>query len=111
MIFWAFRQLLVPVNYLRIKHGETVLQSKAVYDFVLPAILTAVTVGICLWVGAPLAVESHTELAKHLLDLLALMVVFYMAALAAVATFDRAGIDDTFKGLNAILMVRDNAAG
>jgi hypothetical protein len=111
MIFWAFRQLLVPLNYLRIKHGDKFLQSKAVYDFVLPALFTALTLGTAIWLGAPLAVASHTGLAKHLLDLLALMVVFYMAALAAVATFDRAGIDDTFKGLDATLMVRDHEQG
>jgi hypothetical protein len=111
LMLWAFKQLLVPLNYLRIKHGETPLQSKAVFDFVLPALLTALTLATCLWLGAPVAVGSHTGLAKHLLDLLALMVVFYMAALAAVATFDRSGIDDTFKGLDAILMVPNHEEG
>jgi hypothetical protein len=40
-------------------------------------------------------------------DLLTLMIVFYMAALAAVATFDREGIDNELEGDPATLRVRE----
>ncbi len=110
-MLWVARQLLVPCNYLRIRHGASLLGSKAVYDFVLPAALSAATVGLCLWLDIPLAIFKHHELVKRLSDLLALMIVFYMAALAAVSTFERKGIDLPMKGGDALLKVRHHDGG
>lgn len=110
-MLWAARQLLVPVNYLRIRHGDTLFRSKAVYDFVFPIIFTGFTYGVFAWLGLSLAIFMHEELVKRLTDLLALTIVFYLAALAAVATFDRKGIDDPLKGGDAILRVRHHDTG
>ncbi len=105
-MLWAVKQLLVPINYLRIRHGDRWFRSKKVYDFVFPIILTALTCGVFWLVGISLRVFDHEELIKRLTDLLALMIVFYMAALAAVATFDREGIDTPLKGGDALLKTR-----
>ena len=102
-MLWAIRQLFVPVNYLRIRHGDTLFRSKKVYDYVLPVLLAAATCGIFWWLNLSPRLFEHKELVKSLTDLLALMIVFYMAALAAVATFDRAGIDEPLKGGDALL--------
>jgi hypothetical protein len=110
-MLWSIRQILVPCNYLRIRHGQTLMRSKAVFDFVLPALATAATCGACLWLGISLAVFQHSGLVKNLLSLLALMIVFYMAALAAVATFAREGMDTPLKGGEAILKVRHHDGG
>jgi hypothetical protein len=110
-MLWAARQLVVPINYLRIRHGETLFRSKAVYDFVLPIILTLATVIVFVWLSISLRLFDHQEVIKRLNDLLTLMIVFYMAALAAVATFDRAGIDDTLKGGDATLRVLHHDTG
>ena len=110
-MLWAVRQLLVPVNYLRIRHGDSLFHSKAVYDFVLPFILTLATCVIFSWIGVSLHIFDHGELVKRLTDLLSLMIVFYMAALAAVATFDRQGIDDPLRGGDALLRARNSDTG
>jgi len=110
-MLWAIRQIFVPVNYLRIQHGEGVMKSKAVFDYVLPAVFTAITVAVCVWLVIPLAVFQHPALTPRLLELMALMVVFYMAALAAVATFERKGIDNLLRGGDATLWVRDHSQG
>lgn len=110
-MLWAIRQLLVPLNYLRIRHGTGLLHSKRVYDFVFPIFFALVTCAAFLWLQLQLAVFSHEELVKRLLDLLALMIVFYMAALAAVATFERQGIDNPLRGEDAILSVRHHDGG
>jgi len=110
-MLWALRQLSVPINYLRIRHGDTLFRSKAVYDFVLPIILTLVTCVIFWWLGISQRIFDHKDLVKQLTDLLALMIVFYMAALAAVATFDRKGIDDPLKGGDALLRARHHDTG
>lgn len=110
-MLWAFRQLLVPCNYLRIQHGDSFFQSKAVYDVVLPVVLAGATAGVCLWLAIPLKVDHHAGLVDSLSQLLALMIGFYLAALAAVATFDRDGIDAPLKGGDAILWVRHHDGG
>lgn len=107
-MIWAARQLLVPCNYLRIKCGETATQSKAVYDFLIPAVLTGATAGVCLVLDVPLSFFQQANLFTSVSSLLAILVGFYMAALAAVATFDRPGIDAPLKGSPATLVVRDH---
>lgn len=110
-MIWAYRQLLTPMKYLRIRNGAGLFHSKFSYDFVIPALLTAFT---CIIFGAldlRLEVYSHPKLTESFSNLLTLLIAFYMAALAAVSTFDRKGIDSRLKGDPAILRVRDNDGG
>src|ERR1700692_889659 len=110
-MLWAARQILVPLNYLRIKHGYGIWHSKRVYDIVLPTAFAVITLFAFVILGITLSVFDHEELVKRILDLLGLMIVFYMAALAAVATFDRDGIDAPLKGGDAVLWVRHPDGG
>lgn len=111
MLLWAFRQLCVPCNYLRIKHGDKFLESKAVYDFLLPAILSGLTVGVAVLLDMKVTVFGSPAVFQALSGLLSILIGFYMAALAAVATFDRAGIDQPLKGGDAILIVKAKQGG
>lgn len=105
-MIWAFRQLLTPCNYLRIRHGDGVLQSKAVYDVVLPGALSALTLGVAIIFDLSLDVVGNSDLFTAISGLLAILIGFYMAALAAVSTFTRPGIDNKLPGHDAILNVR-----
>ena len=110
-MFWAIKQLSTPLSYLRIRNGIGLFHSKRTYDIVIPFILAAITMAVFYTLGISLSVFDHNELVKRILDLLALMIVFYMAALAAVATFERKGIDQPLKGDDALLWVRHNDGG
>jgi hypothetical protein len=106
-MWWAVKQLSIPINYLRIRNGDGWFHSKRTYDFVLPCLLALAACAYFWWLSISFAVFDHPVLIKRISDLLALMIVFYMAALAAVATFDRDGIDNELEGEPAILSVRD----
>ncbi|WP_156389220.1 hypothetical protein [Brevundimonas sp. Root1423] len=110
-MLWVFKQLCAPCNYLRIRHGSGILASKAVYDFVLPALLTGLTVVVTLALDMRLSVFHNDKFFSSLSGLLSILIGFYMAALAAVATFDRAGIDNRLAGTDAKLRVRDPNGG
>ena len=110
-MLWVFKQLCAPCNYLRIRHGTSLLASKAVYDFVLPALLTGLTVAVTLALDMRLSVFHNDKFFASLSGLLSILIGFYMAALAAVATFDRAGIDNRLAGTDAKLRVRDPDGG
>jgi len=102
-MIWAAKQLLTPCNYLRIKQGDTIFQSKIVYDFILPLILTAAVTTLAKLISTPINLGKHPGLVKSITDLLALLIAFYMAALAAVATFQRDGLDEHMAGSPATL--------
>lgn len=103
---WAvIRQLLVPCNYIRIRYGSSRISSKVLYDWVLPALLTAATIGLLTLLAIPLEISGHAAATAGLSNLLALLIAFYMAALAAVATFGRTDIDQKLRGGDAILWV------
>lgn len=108
---WWLRQLLVPARYLRIRHGEDLLHSKVVYDWILPIAAASAIWGLFSWLGLSLSVFADSELPKRLIDLLVLMIVFYMAALAAVSTFDREGIDTPLRGDDALLWIQNPDTG
>jgi hypothetical protein len=88
----VLQQLFAPLSYLRISHP-----SKVYFDWVVPALLAIGFVG--LWLKAPVAiplggvdgvVPAVTEFVKFLAG-------FYITALAAIATFDRPGMDELMK--------------
>ncbi|MGN6421956.1 MAG: hypothetical protein ACTHLA_01465 [Asticcacaulis sp.] len=107
-MLWFVKQLLTPCKYLLIKEGKSSLQSKAMYDYYLPILFSILTVLVTYALGQPAVIHKHPGLAKSLQDLLALLIAFYMAALAAVATFDRPGIDDVLDGEGASLKFWNN---
>jgi hypothetical protein len=96
------------MRYLEIRHGDRLFQSKAVYDFIFPGILAISTCILCYVLGIGFDIFSNEEFIKKITDLLTLMIVFYLAALAAVATFDRKGIDDPLRGGDAKLRLLDH---
>ena len=107
-MLWAIKQLSVPTNYLRIRHGHGIFRSKQTYDFTLPVLLAVATGLIFKAFGTKFDIFSNTDLIKRIQDLLALMIAFYMAALAAVSTFERKGIDSRLPDEDALLRIRDS---
>ncbi len=110
-MIWAIRQLFSPMKYLSIRHGDDLFHSKRVYDYVLPLTLTLGTCATFYYLKLEFSILDKADSVKRILDLLALMIVFYLAALAAVATFDRKGIDTLLRGGDALLAVRSHDGG
>lgn len=107
---WAVRQLGAPTRYLRIRQGNGWLSSKATYDFVIPGVFALVAT-LAMWrFQFALGLFQDTGFISGVINLLNLLIAFFIAALAAVATFDRPGLDDPMKGEPA-LMKRRNSKG
>lgn len=104
---WAVRQLCSPVRYLMITQGEGLLSSKRTYDFVLPVVVGAIMAILSDRLTLKLGLFSEQGLVPNVISLLNLLIAFFIAALAAVATFDRKGLDDPLKGEPAILCRRN----
>jgi hypothetical protein len=105
-MIWAVRQLLTPFRYLRIRYGHGAFRSKFVYDWVLPIVLSAISVYLSLTYAEHAKLFSEHSLIGAFNKLLEILVAFYIVALAAVATFDPGGsLDTKMKGEPATLVL------
>lgn len=106
-MLWAVRQLCAPLRYLTISQGTGLFTSKLTYDFILPGII-GVSAGVVVWhFSLPLGFFTSQGLVTDVISLLNLLIAFFIAALAAVATFHRDGLDEKMKGDPAILKRRN----
>lgn len=98
----AWVRLLAPFRYLTIQHG---LKSR--FDWIWPGILTAITIIVfCLLPIQPKLFGDHGIL-QGIRDLIVLFSAFFVAALAAVATFARESLDDPMQGTSPRLGERE----
>jgi hypothetical protein len=85
--------LIRPLDYLRIRHPR-----KRNYDGWLPLGLTIGTVVALYFLPLPIQIFGDGGLLDILAGLLQFLIGFYIAALAAVATFDRPSMDQPMAG-------------
>jgi hypothetical protein len=105
---WIVRQLAAPIGYLRIAQGDGLLTSKASYDFVLPTFFSLLLTFAAWRFSLSLGLYASNGFIPGIINLLNLLIAFFIAALAAVATFDRPGLDDPMKGEPATMKRRNS---
>ncbi|OYD52646.1 hypothetical protein CGK74_16890 [Thauera propionica] len=92
-------QLLTPFRYLKIEHTV-----KHKIDVVLPLIVGLLVSAIVLALGSSVSVFGDGGYVSLITDLLQIMTGFYVAALAAVATFPSPVLDQPLDGSPAMLV-------
>lgn len=85
---FIFYQIARPVSYLRIHHED-----KWIYDWLIPAILTGLTIAPLAWLSDLPAVVGDDGLLASITGFVENLPGFFIAALAAVATFNKHDID------------------
>ncbi len=87
------KKLLKPLKYLQIKHSQ-----KRWIDFYIPIILAIIaTIAICSS-PVPIKLIGKDGLIGLVNGLLQMLIGFFVASLAAVATFQRKGLDEDMVG-------------
>lgn len=87
------RRLLRPLDYLRIVHPD-----KRRYDVVVPAFAAALLTLLCFLLLAPNRILGREGLITVFTQLLQILSGFYIASLAAIATFNRPSMDEEMLG-------------
>lgn len=82
-------QLTRPISYLLIKDG-----SKRKIDWLLPIMITSLCTILFFSLAIKKQIYGENGLVKDVQGFLQLLPGFYLAALAAIATFDRSDLDD-----------------
>ncbi|EIO5098534.1 hypothetical protein RGL60_003318 [Vibrio parahaemolyticus] len=86
-------KLFKPLDYIRIEHQE-----KRWFDFGLPVILAAMC-AVCLYfLPKPVAYIGKDGVISLVNGILQILSGFYIASMAAVATFQKDGMDDQMEG-------------
>lgn len=96
----AIKQLFTPLAYLRIKHPQ-----KYQFDILIPLVVALVVLIILMVLPRTVAIFGEKGLVTIITDLIQILVGFYIAALAAVATFQKEGLDSPLAGDSATLIV------
>ncbi|PUA19153.1 hypothetical protein [Glaciimonas sp. PCH181] len=87
-----FRNLLRPLSYLSIEYKQ-----KWIVDWLYPLILAVVTIGLLFYLKTfgIIALYADGAVISKILGFVQCLPGFYIAALAAIATFNKADIDKT----------------
>lgn len=93
--------VLKPFKYLLIKHDE-----KKWFDIVIPAILAACFSFLFYRLEKPFPLVSSGGLIPQVNSLLQMLIGFYIASLAAVATFGNESIDEVMAGTPPTLKMK-----
>lgn len=89
----AFKKILTPTDYIRIKHPE-----KRVFDIIIPFIVSACITGFIFYLDNPISIISKDGLISVINGILQILSGFYIASMAAVATFQKTGMDIVMDG-------------
>jgi hypothetical protein len=99
----ALLLLFSPLSYLRIKHRD-----KTVLDIVPPLLTSLIVSVFILVIPSQLTIFGQAGVVKACTDLLQMLAGFYIASLAAVATFNNQGMDEPMEGDPPTLRVKIN---
>ncbi|WP_243359343.1 hypothetical protein [Fundidesulfovibrio terrae] len=89
----VFSRLFRVVDYLRVTH-----ESKYKYDFVAPLVLAIVMVALYVILPAKPKLVGADGLIVKINGLLQILPGFYIAALAAISTFNKSNMDEPMTG-------------
>lgn len=88
------RMLLRPMGYLAIRHPR-----KHRYDLWLPLVVAALTTVGYLMLPASLPLVSASGVTAQIQELVKILAGFFIAALAAIATFQKPDLDNVMAGI------------
>lgn len=94
----TFGRLFRPLDYLRIHHPQ-----KAVYDYVIPICVSLPLTILITSLPVSVKVFGENSLISSITGILQILTGFYIASLAAVATFNKDGMDDPLAGRPVML--------
>lgn len=93
MLRVILKKLFKPLCYLKVKHSQ-----KVIIDIYIPLFVAAVSMFLVSSAPKPIAFMGEQGIISLVNGLLQMLIGFFVASLAAVATFQREGMDEVMKG-------------
>ncbi|MFW3346931.1 hypothetical protein ACN9PN_00890 [Klebsiella pasteurii] len=89
----VFSKVFTPIDYVRIKHPE-----KRFFDWILPVLTAAAITVVISILPKSVSIIGKDSLVSLVNGILQILSGFYIASMAAVATFSKEGMDDVMQG-------------
>lgn len=102
-MFVSVQKILTPFDYLRIK-----LALKYRYDYVMPFIMTFLFMMLYIMLPVKIALLGQFGLIVQVNSIIQVLIGFYIASLAAIATFKSDQLDELMHGDPPKLKIRNN---
>ncbi|QLO96966.1 hypothetical protein EKS35_04200 [Enterobacter hormaechei subsp. steigerwaltii] len=90
---YVISKVFTPIAYLRIKHPE-----KRFFDWFLPLLTAAIITFAIAYLPKSVSIIGKDSLVSLVNGILQILSGFYIASMAAVATFSKEGMDDVMDG-------------
>ncbi|MEM7329456.1 MAG: hypothetical protein AAF437_11995 [Pseudomonadota bacterium] len=98
-MYWWAQQLTAPLNYLKIRVGkDEKFNPLWVTNFVLPAVGAGAFCVLYVALDQSISLIGEDGLFRHILSLAQILVPFFIAALAAVASMNGTWLDQNLRG-------------
>ena len=95
---YVLSKVFTPIDYLRIKHPE-----KRFFDWVLPIFTAAIITLSIYYLPKTISLLGKDSLVSLVNGILQILSGFYIASMAAVATFSKDGMDEVMYGIPPVL--------
>jgi hypothetical protein len=102
----SIHRLLTPLSYLRIER-----QDKVTDELVIPGLVTLALVAVLFYFSGKIPVFSEKGVISVIVGYLQIVSGFYIASLAAVATFNKDSMDKPMPGIPVLLRSRRRKKG
>ena len=102
----SITRLLTPLSYLRIERQDKILD-----ELVIPGILTLFLMAVLLFFSGEIPIFSENGVVSVIVNYLQIVSGFYIASLAAVATFNKDSMDKAMPGIPVVLPARKKRRG
>ena len=105
---WWIREILSSLRFLVIEGDQPFWRSKRVYEFVAPALITTSFLLVTTYVPQIFIQNFLGNVTDKIFQFMVFVVPFHLAALVALSTFQRRGLDEKLAGTNAQVKVWSN---
>lgn len=105
---WWIREILSSLRFLAIEGDQPFWRSKRVYEFVAPAMITATFLLVTTYVPHIFIQNFVGNVTDKIFQFMVFVVPFHLAALVALSTFQRRGLDEKLAGTNAQVKIWSN---
>ena len=104
--------IILPLTYILVRHeGEGFWGSRIFYEILIPSIASGAITYLYYYTDYSLILIGSGGIFSSVSDLLQLLSAFYLAGLAAIATFGSPAMEQGLRGGNAYIFKWDNEMG
>lgn len=105
---WWLWELLRSFKFLSASGQEGFWRSKRVYELVIPLVIAAASLAVYVKWPQLFQADMLSKFSASLFQFMVFVVPFHLAALAAIATFARSGLDKPLRGTDVSIKAWDN---